>query len=89
MQLANGMGHLTYSTLVHAGDTWDEIWASLCKFVPSVKKKICPTEKFGASLRISGATSENLANAPKKGSPQGEIAEYVTKEIEWVGVQLV
>ena len=66
MQLANGMGHLTYSTLVHAGDTWDDIWASLRKFVPQVKKNVSPREKFGVSLRISGATSETLVNAPEK-----------------------
>lgn len=66
MQLANGMGHLTYSTLVHAGDTWDDIWASLRKFVPQVKKNVSPKEKFGVSLRISGATSETLVNAPEK-----------------------
>lgn len=66
MQLANGMGHLTYSTLVHAGDTWDDIWASLRNYVPKVKKNVCPNGKFGVSLRISGATSETLINAPDK-----------------------
>lgn len=66
MQLANGMGHLTYSTLVHPGDTWDDIWASLRKFVPQVKKNVCPAGKFGVSLRISGATAETLIAAPQK-----------------------
>jgi sugar phosphate isomerase/epimerase len=60
------MGHLTYSTLVHAGDTWDDIWASLRKFVPQVKKNVCPNGKFGVSLRISHASSETLINAPEK-----------------------
>lgn len=66
MQLANGMGHLTYSTLVHAGDTWDDIWASLRTFVPQVKKNVCPSGKFGVSLRISGATAKTLIDAPEK-----------------------
>ena len=26
MDLGNGLGHLTYSTLVHPGDTWDDMW---------------------------------------------------------------
>ena len=30
-------GHLTYSTLVHPGDTWEEMWASLTHYVPKVK----------------------------------------------------
>jgi sugar phosphate isomerase/epimerase len=66
LQLANGMGHITYSTLVHAGDTWDDIWASLRKFVPQVKKNVCPTGKFGVSLRISHSSSETLINSPEK-----------------------
>ena len=28
MDLGNGLGHLTYSTLVHPGDDWDEMWTS-------------------------------------------------------------
>ena len=66
MQLKNGMGHLTYSTLVHPGDTWDDMWASLQKFVPQVKKNVCPDDKFGVSLRISSASSETLINSPEK-----------------------
>jgi len=64
LQLANGMGHLTYSTLVHAGDTWDDIWASVRKFVPQVKENVCPSGKCGFSLRMSLATAETLTNAP-------------------------
>ena len=66
MRLANGMGHLTYSTLVHPGDTWDDIWASLRNYVPQVKKNVCPNDKFGVSMRISSATSETLINSPEK-----------------------
>jgi hypothetical protein len=32
LQFANGMDHLTYLTLVHAGVTWDDFWASVRKF---------------------------------------------------------
>ena len=37
MDLGNGLGHLSYSTLVHAGDTWPQMRASLAEFVPRVK----------------------------------------------------
>ena len=37
MDLGNGLGHLTYSTLVHPGDTWDDMWTSLTTYVPQVK----------------------------------------------------
>ena len=66
MLLENGMGHLTYSTLVHPGDTWDDIWTSLRKYVPQVKNNVCPNGRFGVSLRISHASSETLINSPEK-----------------------
>ena len=27
MDLGNGLGHLTYSTLVHPADNWEQLWA--------------------------------------------------------------
>jgi len=66
LQLTNGMGHLTYSTLVHPGDTWDDIWSSLREYVPQVKRNVCPDGKFGVSMRISHASSETLVASPEK-----------------------
>jgi hypothetical protein len=66
MQLKNGMGHLTYSTLVHPGDSWEDIWASVQEYLPQVKKRVCPNDKFGVSLRISSASSEVLIASPQK-----------------------
>ena len=60
MDLGNGLGHLTYSTLVHPGDTWDEMRASLETFVPEVKRRFCPDAPMGVSLRISNASAERL-----------------------------
>ncbi len=59
-------GHLTYSTLVHPGDTWDEMWASLTTFVPRVKARVSPDASFGVSLRLSAASVETLTNSPAK-----------------------
>ena len=53
MDLGNGLGHLTYSTLVHPGDTWAEMWDSLNRYVPQVKARVCPNKPFGVSLRLS------------------------------------
>jgi len=61
MHLGNGLGHLTYSTLVHPGDTWDEMWDSLTTFVPAVKKNVSPEGRFGVSLRLSAASAFHLA----------------------------
>ena len=56
MDLGNGLGHLTYSTLVHPGDTWSEMWDSLNRYVPQVKARVCPDAPFGVSLRISASS---------------------------------
>jgi hypothetical protein len=60
MDLGKGLGHLTYSTLVHPGDTWDDMWTSLTTYVPKVQKRVCPTAPFGVSLRLSNASAATL-----------------------------
>jgi sugar phosphate isomerase/epimerase len=60
MDLGNGLGHLTYSTLVHPGDTWDDIWTSLTTYVPAVKERVAPDRRFGVSLRLSAASVGRL-----------------------------
>lgn len=60
MDLGDGLGHLSYSTLVHPGDTWPEMWDSLQTFVPQVKARVCPDAPFGVSLRISASSAETL-----------------------------
>jgi hypothetical protein len=49
VDLGNGLGHLTYSTLVHPGDTWEEIWSSLTT--------------YGVCLRLSNASAATLAGS--------------------------
>jgi sugar phosphate isomerase/epimerase len=60
MDLGNGLGHLTYSTLVHPGDTWSEMWDSLNRYVPAVKARVAPHKSFGVSLRLSAASAQTL-----------------------------
>ena len=64
MDLGNGLGHLTYSTLVHPGDTWEEMRHSLETYVPEVKRRFCPDAPMGVSLRISGASAKRLIGDP-------------------------
>ncbi len=64
MDLGNGYGHLTYSTLVHPGDTWPEMRASLETYLPEVKRRFSPDAPMGVSLRISNASAELLINDP-------------------------
>jgi hypothetical protein len=61
MDLGKGLGHLTYSTLVHPGDTWEEMWRSLVTYLPKVKARFAPRVSFGVSLRLSAKSAEKLA----------------------------
>src|SRR5439155_24782841 len=62
MDLGKGLGHLTYSTLVHPGDNWSEIWNSLTTYVPKVKERIAPKERFGVSLRLAAESAQTLVS---------------------------
>src|SRR5438552_7322166 len=66
MDLGKGLGHLTYSTLVHPGDTWEDMWHSLTTYVPRVKERISPKEPFGISLRLAAASADRLVNDKKE-----------------------
>ncbi len=60
MDLGNGLGQLTYSTLVHPADTWEDLWASVQTFLPPVKARVSPDQPLGVSLRLAAATAERL-----------------------------
>jgi hypothetical protein len=60
MDIGNGLGHLSYSTLVHPGDTWAEMRASLEQHLPPVKERVSPGSRFGVSLRISADSARTL-----------------------------
>jgi hypothetical protein len=64
MKLSNRLGHLTYSTLVHPGDTWAEMRDSVAKHVPAVKQRVSPDAPMGLSLRLSGASVATLLADP-------------------------
>ena len=49
MDLGNSYGHLTYSTLVHPGDTWSDMKNSLVTYVPEVKKRFSPNAPIGSA----------------------------------------
>ena len=61
MDLGNRLGHLAYSTLVHPGDTWAEMRASLETYAPVVKARVAPDRPYGVSLRLSAASAQTLA----------------------------
>ena len=66
MDLGTEYGNLTYSTLVHPGDTWEDMKASLQQYVPEVKKRISPDKPFGVSLRLANSSVETLIAQPQE-----------------------
>jgi len=61
MDLGNRLGHLTYSTLVHPADDWEELYHSLVTYLPKVKARVAGNRAFGVSLRLSASTAQTLA----------------------------
>jgi hypothetical protein len=66
MELSGNLGHLVYSTLVHPADTWDEMWASLNRYLPEVKARFSPDASFGVSMRISRNSADRLTADPQE-----------------------
>ncbi len=64
MDLGDGLGHLTYSTLVHPGDTWELMKASVERYCPEVKRAVSPDAPFAVSLRLSGQSAGLLNGDP-------------------------
>ncbi len=62
MDLGGGLGHLTYSTLVHPADTWDQLWTSLNTYLPRVKARVSPNAPFGVCIRLSASSARLLAS---------------------------
>jgi hypothetical protein len=63
MDLGNGLGHLTYSTLVHPADSWEQLYQSLVTYLPKVKARIAGNKPFGVCLRLSANTAQTLAGS--------------------------
>jgi hypothetical protein len=66
MDLGHGLGHLTYSTLVHQTDNWDQLWKSVNTYLPAVKARVAPGQKFGVCLRTSAPSAALLSTEPTK-----------------------
>jgi hypothetical protein len=77
MYLGDRLGHLSYSTLVHPGDDWDQMSASLATYLPEVKRRVCPDAPFGVSLRLSGASAARLAGSA---ADRDRLLEFLTAQ---------
>lgn len=64
MDLGSGLGHLSYSTLVHPADNWQQLWDSVVRYLPAVKKRVSPDASFAVSLRLASKSADALSAHP-------------------------
>ena len=64
------LGHLTYCSNIHPGESWAEVHENLRRHVPGIREALCPDGDFGIGLRLSGAATRELA-----GSGSGDRAD--------------
>ena len=60
MKLATHNTHLTYCTNIHPGEDWQQVFANLKQYVPTLKSKIAPQVPFGIGLRLADLASREL-----------------------------
>ncbi len=58
------LGHLTYCTNIHAGESWPDVLAGLETHLPAIKAAVAPDAPLGVGLRLSAAAAETLAVQP-------------------------
>jgi sugar phosphate isomerase/epimerase len=71
-----GLGHLTYCTNIHPGETWAEVRASLERHLPAIKQKVAPDRSFGVGLRLSALGAEALRAPAAMDELKGLLAEH-------------
>ncbi len=56
-----GDSHLSYCTNIHPGESWEEIGGNLARYLPQVKRHVCPDAPFGVGLRLSAMAARSLS----------------------------
>ncbi len=56
------LGHLTYCTNIHAGETWADIFAGIRSYLPGIKTEISPEDPMGVGLRLSASAADTLCD---------------------------
>lgn len=55
-----GLGHLTYCTNIHPGETWPEVLAQLNRHFAAIRAKVAPDRPFGLGLRLGAPAAQTL-----------------------------
>lgn len=60
MRIEPGRFDLTYCTNIHAGESWDEVEASLAEYAVPLKQRLSPDARFAIGLRLSAVAASQL-----------------------------
>lgn len=72
------LGHLTYCTNIHPGESWPEMAAVLSAHVPAIKGAVSPGAPFGLGLRIAADAAATLGTAGARAELADLLAETDT-----------
>jgi sugar phosphate isomerase/epimerase len=62
MKLADAaLGHLTYCSNIHPGETWPEVFSNLQRHLPAIKGQVAAGQEMGVGLRLSAIAAEALS----------------------------
>ena len=61
MQVA-GLGHLSYCSNIHPGETWPQVLQQLQCHLPIIKQQLSPGAPFGIGLRLSAEAARELSD---------------------------
>jgi sugar phosphate isomerase/epimerase len=70
----SGDVHLTYCTNIHAGQSWQEIRASLDEHVPAIKSAVAPSQSMGIGLRLSGEAAASVRQPEALAAFRGQLS---------------
>jgi sugar phosphate isomerase/epimerase len=72
MKVARGF-ELTYCSNIHPAEGWPQVYSSLRRYAPELRKRLSPAAPFGIGLRLSNSESVELL----EGTQLDEFAEFL------------
>jgi sugar phosphate isomerase/epimerase len=70
------LGHLTYCTNIHPGESWPEVLANLKRHLPAVKRQAAPDRALAVGLRLSAIATEALRAPAALKELKGFLADH-------------
>jgi sugar phosphate isomerase/epimerase len=70
------LGHLTYCTNIHPGESWPEVLTNLERHLPAIKRQTAPDRALAVGLRLSAIATEALREPAAMDELKGFLADH-------------